>query len=90
MQMTYIEENILQTVQHLPVEKQQEILDFSLFLKNKIERVSLKKSQKPSFSSALHDFLADVKNTPIEIDTQLFDNDRAVISGRNLIFNWFN
>lgn len=85
MQMTYIEENILQTVQHLPVEKQQEILDFSLFLKNKIERVSLEKSQKPNFSSALHSFLADVKNTPIEIDTQLFDNDRAVISGRDFI-----
>lgn len=86
MQMTYIEENILQAVHNLPVEKQQEILDFSLFLKSHIEGDGLKiKMQKSNFSNALHSFLNEAKKNPIEIDTQLFDNDRAQTSGRDFV-----
>jgi len=86
MQMTYIEENILQAVHNLPIEKQQEILDFSLFLKSNIEDDNLQiKTQRSNFSNALHSFLNDVKENPIEIDTQLFENNRAQASGRDFI-----
>ena len=81
MQMTAIEENILSAVHNLPVEKQQEILNFSLFLNSNMQKNSLK-IQTP-FTTALHDFLSEVKADPLGIDTSIFDADREQESGRD-------
>ncbi|MCK5354384.1 MAG: hypothetical protein KAJ63_04650 [Methyloprofundus sp.] len=81
MQISTIEENILSTVHNLPIEKQQEILDFSLFLKNKLQKAELKNHS--SFSIALHEFLNEVKDNPLGIDTAIFDRDREQESGRD-------
>jgi len=81
MQMTTIEQNILSAVHNLPVEKQQEILNFSLFLNSNMQKNSLKK-QTP-FTTALHDFLNEVKAEPLDIDTSIFDADREQESGRD-------
>ena len=81
MQISTIEENILSTVHNLPIEKQQEILDFSLFLKNKLQTAGLKNHS--SSSIALHEFLNEVKDNPLDIDTAIFDHDREQESGRD-------
>ncbi len=81
MQISTIEENILSTIHNLPIEKQQEILDFSLFLKSKLRKAELKKHS--SFSIVLHDFLNEVKAEPLGIDTSIFDTDREQESGRD-------
>ena len=73
MQISIIEENILSTVHNLPIEKQQEILDFSLFLKNKLQKKELKNHS--SFSIALNKFLNEVKENPLDIDTAIFDRE---------------
>ena len=81
MQISTIEENILSTVHNLPIEKQQEILDFSLFLKSKLQTVELKNHS--SFSIALHEFLNELKDNPLDIDTAIFDHDMEQESGRD-------
>ncbi len=81
MQISTIEENILSTVHNLPIEKQQEILDFSLFLKSKLQKTELK--HYSSFSIALHEFLNEVKAEPLAIDTNTFNADREQESGRD-------
>lgn len=81
MQMTTTEQNILSTVHNLPIEKQQEILDFSLFLKSKLQKTELKNLS--SFAIALHEFLNEVKENPLDIDTTVFDSDRAQESERD-------
>ena len=55
MQMNYIEKSILSTVHSLPLEKQQEILDFSLFLKSNVQKSG--KKNRSNFTIALDDFL---------------------------------
>jgi len=81
MQISMIEENILSAVHNLPFEKQQEILDFSLFLKSKLQKTELKNNS--SFAIALHEFLNKVKENPLDIDTAIFDRDREQESGRD-------
>lgn len=74
MKMTSIEQNILSTLHDLPFEKQQVILNFSLFLKSNIQKSELKNHS--NFSIALHEFLNQSKAEPLEIDAAMFDSDR--------------
>jgi hypothetical protein len=81
MQMTFIEKNILSAVHDLPIDKQKEILDFSLFLKSNEQRNE--EINESSFNIALHDFLNEVKADPLDTDTTIFDCDREKTSGRD-------
>lgn len=81
MQINSIEQDILCVVHELPIEKQKEILDFSLFLKNTLTKQIPKESS--DFRTALRQFLKKVEQDPIDIDTSLFDADRETESDRD-------
>jgi hypothetical protein len=76
----------------LPIEKQREILDFSLFLKRQVHNdvkldsnisiveitINQQINNEPSsFRTALRQFLKKVEQDPIDIDTSIFDEDRG-------------
>jgi len=81
MQITSIEHDILTTVHRLPIDKQKEILDFSLFLQNRTDIAE--KSQPSQFSSSLQAFLEEAKATPLHIEMDIFERDKAISSGRD-------
>jgi len=85
MQMNMIEQEILSILNSLPAETQQEILNFSLFLKRKMQSDGQNESLKANpeaFVSALKKFLEEVESDPFDIDTSVFDRDRARELGR--------
>jgi hypothetical protein len=97
MQINSVEQDILYTVHELPIEKQREILDFSLFLKKQVHNdvkldsnistveITINQqinSEPSSFRTALRQFLKKVEQDPIDIDTSIFDADREAESGR--------
>ncbi len=80
MQINSIEQDILCIVHELPIEKQKEILSFSLFLKSTLTKQTHK--EPSAFRTALRQFLKKVEQDPIDIDTSIFDADRETESGR--------
>ncbi len=80
MQMNMIEQAILAAVHELPKQKQQEVLDFSLFIKNNITN-QIDESASSSFRSVFRRFLKEVEQEPIDIDTAIFDGERETESG---------
>lgn len=85
MQMNTIEQTILSTVHQLPVEKQQEILNFSLFLKSSLKTNfhEVEQKNRSSFQLSFRKFLQEVEQKPMDIDTHIFDKDRETESGRD-------
>ncbi|OQX25012.1 MAG: hypothetical protein BWK80_17915 [Desulfobacteraceae bacterium IS3] len=86
MQLNTIEQEILSVLNSLPAEKQQEILNFSLFLKGRMQSDKQEESVKnpTAFVSALKKFLKEVESDPFEIDTSVFDRNRAQESEREI------
>ncbi|OQX25908.1 MAG: hypothetical protein BWK80_13230 [Desulfobacteraceae bacterium IS3] len=84
MQLNIIEQEILSTVQSLPMEKQQEILNFSLFLKDSMQKNQVDKQNPTAFASALIEFLKEVESEPLDIDISAFDRNRPRESGREI------
>jgi|GEM_PF-2362082 len=87
MQLNMIEQEILSTVHGLPMEKQREALNFTLFLKKNIRSDKQNEENRQNmtpFVFALEDFLKEVESDPLEIDTSVFDRDRPQESGRDI------
>ena len=64
MQLSEIEQEVIETLHDLPLTEQKSVLDFSLFLKQKIQ------SSKPEhgFKKALTEFLERSALNPVDID----------------------
>jgi len=78
MQLSTIEQQVIANMHGLPLEQQQSILAFSLFLINNASNYPAKPSEQQnnaSFAQFLNQFLKEVEEEPLDIDTSLFDKD---------------
>lgn len=88
MKLSEIDKQVIANLHSLPLDKQQSILEFSTFLKVQIRQNRYEKDvveSKPSnFLLALHEFLKEDELDPIDIDTTIFDRDRAQAKDREI------
>ncbi len=85
MQINTIEQKILSTVHSLPMERQEEVLNFSLFLKGRMQfnkQNEMINQNQTAFVSALKEFLKEVESDPLDMDISVFDRNRPQESGR--------
>jgi len=85
MQLSTIEQQVINNMHGLPLDQQRAILDLSLFLINRTPNYPAeqpKQQDDVSFSQFLKRFLKEVEEEPLDIDTRLFDQDRPQESGR--------
>jgi len=86
MKLSTIEKQVVANIHGLPLDKQQSVLEFSLFLINKAQKDQENAIEKNSSSFAvfLKEFLKEVELEPLDIDTSIFDSDRPQDSGREI------
>ncbi len=89
MQLTAIEQTIVKHIHGLSFKEQQSLLDFILFLKGNIQhKENLQNKpleEKPSpFLVAFNKFLKENQEDPLDIDTSIFDRDRAFVKDREI------
>jgi len=85
MQMNTIEQKILSAIHSLPMKRQEEVLNFSLFLKGDMQfnkQNEMTDQNSTAFVSALKKFLKEVESDPLDIDISVFDRNRPQESGR--------
>ena len=76
MQLSEIDKQVVANMHGLSLNEQQIILDISLSFKNKI------KQNPSSFATRLKEFLKEVEDDPIDIDTSIFDDYRKTVTDR--------
>lgn len=92
MQLTATEQAVVKNMHDLPLNKQQSILDFSLFLKNEAlfkensqhENHKNLEEKSSAFLIAFKKFLKENAEDPLDIDTSIFDRDRALVKEREI------
>ncbi|MEI7840962.1 MAG: hypothetical protein WCJ11_10710 [Methylococcaceae bacterium] len=84
MQKSKIENQVMNVMHGLPLEEQQSILEFSLNIKNKIKMKKMVQPKKTSFGASLKEFLKEVEDDPIDIDTSIFDDYRKTVTEREI------
>jgi hypothetical protein len=88
MNLSAIEQQVVANLHNLPVNKQQSVLEFSLFLLNstKNNHSSNDETKQPhsSFAVFVKEFLIEAQLEPLDIDTSIFDGDRPQESGREI------
>lgn len=82
MQLSELDKKIINVIHGLPLEEQQSILNFGLGLKNKMKMKKMVQPKKASFSASLKEFLKEVEDDPIDIDTSIFDDYRKTVTER--------
>jgi hypothetical protein len=80
MQLSKIEQEVIETLHDLPLTEQKSVLEFSLFLKQRIQ------NSKPEhgFTKALREFLERSALDPVDIDTAIFDSYRKDVRERDI------
>ncbi len=84
MRLTAIEQTIVNNLRALPLSEQQLLLTS---LKEKVQKKSAEKLnhfQQETAGSALKEFLKKYENDPVDIDTSIFDRDRAFVKEREI------
>ncbi len=84
MQLTAIEQTIVNNLRALPLSEQQSLLTS---LKEKVQKKSTEKLnhfRQETAGSALKEFLKRYENAPVDIDTSIFDRDRAFVKDREI------
>ncbi len=87
MQLTCIEQAIVNNLRALPLNEQQLLLTS---LREKVQKKSAGNDssfnhfRQETAGSALKEFLKRYENDPIDIDTSIFDRDRAFIKEREI------
>ncbi len=88
MNLSTIEKQVVANLHSLPMNKQQSVLEFSLFLLNntinKHSQNNETESTDASFDVFLKAFLTETQLEPLDIDTSIFDRDRPQESGREI------
>jgi hypothetical protein len=86
MKLSAIEKQVVANIHGLPLDKQQSVLDYSLFLINKVQKDKQEDTENNSvsFGVFLKQFLKEVELEPLDIDTSIFDRDRPQDSGREI------
>lgn len=86
MKLSAIEKQVVANIHGLPLDKQQSVLEYSLFLINKVQKDKQENTENNSASFAvfLKEFLKEVELEPLDIDTSIFDRDRPQDSGREI------
>lgn len=84
MQKSKIENQVMNVMHGLPLEEQQSILEFSLNIKNKFKMKKMVQPPKKSFGESLKEFLKEVEDDPIDIDTSIFDDYRKTVTEREI------
>lgn len=86
MKLSAIEKQVIANIHSLPLDKQQSVLEFSLFLINKVQKDKQDDIEKnnSSFGVFLKEFLKEVELEPLDIDTSIFDRNRPQDSGREI------
>jgi len=80
MQLSKIEQEVIATLHDLPLTEQKSVLEFSLFLKQKIQS----STHEHGFAKALKDFLERSALDPVDIDTSIFDSYRKDVRERDI------
>jgi len=84
MQLTTIEQDILSNVRILPLNEQQLLLTS---LKEKVQKKSAENNlekKESAFLIAFKKFLKESQEDPLDIDTSIFDRDRASVKEREI------
>jgi hypothetical protein len=86
MKLSAIEKQVVANIHGLPLDKQQSVLEYSLFLINKVQKDKQEDTENNSvsFGVFLKQFLKEVELEPLDIDTSIFDRDRPQDSGREI------